>query len=113
VGLNYVNGPREFSGALDTAYGWYRSTRIVTIGDESGAADAKPRQWQMGLHLHGGYIFSPSNNLYAKPFVDGYAIRVTGNAFTEEGTSPPGWRWMDGPIPRGWERRVLSSGRIC
>jgi outer membrane autotransporter protein len=42
----------------------------------------------MGLHLHGGYSFALGNNLYAKPFVDGHAIRVTDNAFTEDGTSP-------------------------
>jgi outer membrane autotransporter protein len=88
VGLNYANGPWELSGALDTAYGWYSSTRIVTIGDESGTADAKPRQWQVGLHLHSGYSFALSNTLYAKPFVDGHAIRVTDEAFTEGGTSP-------------------------
>jgi hypothetical protein len=88
VGLNYANGPLELSGALDTAYGWYRSTRIVTVGDQSGTADAKPRQWQMGLHLHGGYSFALSNTLYVKPFLDGHAIRVTDDAFTEDGTSP-------------------------
>ena len=88
IGLNYAYGPWELSGALDTAYGWYRSTRIVTVGDESGTADANPRQWQMGLHLHSGYSFALSNTLYAKPFVDGHAIRVTDDAFTEEGTSP-------------------------
>ena len=88
VGLNYANGPLELSGALDTAYGWYRSTRTVTIGDESGTADAQPRQWQTGLHLHGGYSFALSNTLYVKPFVDGHAIRVTDDAFTENGTSP-------------------------
>jgi hypothetical protein len=88
VGLNYAYGPWELSGALDSAYGWYRSTRIVTVGDESGTADANPRQWQMGLHLHSGYSFALSNTLYAKPFVDAHAIRVTDEAFTEEGTSP-------------------------
>ena len=42
----------------------------------------------MGLHLHSGYSFALTNTLYAKPFLDGHAIRITDDAFTEEGTSP-------------------------
>ncbi len=88
VGLNYVYGPWEFSGAIDGAYGWYRSTRLVTVGDDTGTADAKPRQWQVGGHLRAAYSIPFNGGLYAKPFADAHVIRIANNSFTEEGTSP-------------------------
>jgi outer membrane autotransporter protein len=88
VGLNYVNGPLELSGAVDGAYGWYRSYRTIIVGGDSQVANAKPRQWQIGLHLRGGYEIPFSTTSYVKPFVDGHAIRVTNDSFTEDGSSP-------------------------
>ena len=88
VGLNYANGPLQLSGALDGAYGWYRSYRTVTVGDESQSADATPRQWQLGAHIRGAYEIPFAGRNYVKPFVEGHAIRVTNNSFTEDGSSP-------------------------
>jgi hypothetical protein len=86
--LNYANGPVQVSGALDGAYGWYRSTRTIAVADDAEAADARPRQWQIGAHLRAGYSVPMSDALYIKPFIDGHAIYVSNNAFTESGTSP-------------------------
>jgi hypothetical protein len=86
--LNYANGPVEVSGAVDGAYGWYRSTRTITVADDAAAANAKPRQWQIGAHLRAGYSVSMGNVTYIKPFIDGHAIYVSNDAFTESGPSP-------------------------
>ena len=86
--LNYANGPVQLSGAVDGAYGWYRSTRTVTVADESATADANPRQWQIGAHLRAGYSIPMSSATYFKPFIDGHAIYVSNDAFTEGGASP-------------------------
>ena len=88
LGLNYVYGRLELSGAIDGTYGWYRSTRTVTVAGESASADANPRQWQMGAHARAAYSVPLSSMVYAKPFVEGHAIHVTDDAFTEDGSSP-------------------------
>ncbi len=88
VGLNFAQGAWELSGAIDGAYGWYRSTRSVTVGDETGSAIARPRQWQVGAHLRAGYSIPFSSILYTKPFVEAHAIHVDNGSFAEEGTSP-------------------------
>jgi hypothetical protein len=89
VGLNFANGPLELSGAVDGAYGWYRSYRTITVGTgDPETANAKPRQWQVGVHLRGGYEIPVATHSYVKPFVEGHAIRVSNNTFTEDGTSP-------------------------
>jgi hypothetical protein len=86
--LNYANGPVELSGAVDGAYGWYRSARTITVANDSATANAEPRQWQIGAHLRAGYSIPMSSATYFKPFIDGHAIYVSNNAFTESGTSP-------------------------
>jgi outer membrane autotransporter protein len=88
VGLNFANGPLELSGAIDGAYGWYRSYRTITVGEDAEAANATPRQWQIGAHLRASYAVTVAGQAYVKPFVDGHAIRVSNSAFTESGTSP-------------------------
>ena len=62
------------SGAVDGAYGDYRSTRTITVGDEEDAANAKPRQWQIGTHVRAAYSVPMGSVTYIKPFVDGHAI---------------------------------------
>ena len=86
--LNYANGAVELSGAVDGAYGDYRSTRTITVGDEEDAANAKPRQWQIGTHVRAAYSVPMGSVTYLKPFVDGHAILVSNDAFTENGSSP-------------------------
>ena len=86
--LNYADGPVELSGAVDGAYGWYRSTRTITVADDSATANAKPRQWQLGAHVRAAYAVPMSYDLYVKPFLDGHAIYVSNDAFTESGVSP-------------------------
>jgi outer membrane autotransporter protein len=88
VGVNFVDGALELSGAIDGAYGWYRSYRTITVGLESAAADASPRQWQIGLHVRGGYEIPIGGPAYVKPFLDGHVIRVSNESFTEGGSSP-------------------------
>jgi hypothetical protein len=88
VGLNYADGPWELAGALDGAYGWYRSYRMITVGEQSQSADATPRQWQLGAHVKGGYEIDFASSTYVKPFVEAHVIRVTNNSFTEDGNSP-------------------------
>jgi hypothetical protein len=88
LGLNFVDGALELSGAIDGAYGWYRSYRTITVGPESQAANANPRQWQIGLHLRGGYEIPIGGSTYIKPFLDGHLIRVSNDSFTEDGNSP-------------------------
>jgi hypothetical protein len=86
--LNYANGPVELSAAIDGAYGDYRSTRTITVGNEEDTANAKPQQWQIGTHLRAAYSVPMGSVTYIKPFVDGHAIFVSNDAFTESGTSP-------------------------
>jgi uncharacterized protein YhjY with autotransporter beta-barrel domain len=86
--LNYANGPVELSGAVDGAYGLYRSTRTITVAEDTETANAKPKQWQIGAHLRAGYSVPMGSVTYIKPFVDGHAIYVSNDAFTESGTSP-------------------------
>jgi hypothetical protein len=88
LGLNFANGPLELSGAIDGAYGWYRSYRTITVGTDSEAANATPRQWQLGAHARAGYEVPFAGRTYVKPFVEGHAIRVTNDSFTEDGNSP-------------------------
>jgi hypothetical protein len=86
--LNYAIGPVELSGAVDGAYGSYRSTRTITVADDVATANAEPRQWQIGAHLRAAYSVPMfSGTYYVKPFVDGHAIYVSDDAFTEGGTS--------------------------
>jgi hypothetical protein len=86
--LNYANGPVQLSGAVDGAYGSYRSTRTVTVADDSATADATPRQWQIGAHLRAAYSVPMfGDTYYVKPFMDGHAIYVSNSAFTESGAS--------------------------
>lgn len=87
--LNYANGPVEFSGAVNGAYGSYRSTRTITVADDTATATAKPQQWQIGAHLRAAHsVPMISGTYYVKPFIDGHAIFVSNDAFTENGTSP-------------------------
>jgi hypothetical protein len=88
LGLNFARGPLELSGAVDSSYGWYRSYRTITVGAESEAANAKPRQWQVGAHVRGAYEIPFAAHNYFKPFVEGHAVRVSNNTFTEDGSSP-------------------------
>ncbi len=104
VGLHYVTGHWELSGAVDAAYGWYRSTRLVTVGDDTGTANAKPRQWQVGAHMRAAYSIPFNNTLYAKPFADAHVIRVANNSFAEDGTSP---------VPARDRRAIRRDGVGC
>ena len=89
VSLNYANGPVELSAAVDGAYGSYRSTRTIKVADEAATASADPKQWQAGAHLRAAYSMPMfSATYYVKPFIDGHAIYVSNEAFTENGTSP-------------------------
>jgi outer membrane autotransporter protein len=88
VGLNFADGPLELSGAVDGAYGWYRSSRTITVGEESDTVTSNPRQWQLGAHVRAAYEIPFAGHSYVKPFVDGHAIRVSNEGFTEEGASP-------------------------
>jgi uncharacterized protein YhjY with autotransporter beta-barrel domain len=88
MGVNFADGPLELSASLDGAYGWYRSYRTITVGANSEEADASPRQWQLGLHLRSGYEIPMGGAAYFKPFVEGHAILISNDSFTEDGTSP-------------------------
>ena len=86
--LNYANGPVQLSGAVDGAYGSYRSTRTITVANEAATAYSDPRQWQIGAHLRAAYSVPMfSDTYYVKPFMDGHAIYVSNSAFTESGAS--------------------------
>src|SRR6202020_1999953 len=56
--------------------------------NEAAPPYADPRTWQMGAHLRAGYMVPMSSYIYFKPFIDGHAIYVSNDAFTESGTSP-------------------------
>ena len=87
VGLNYVSGPWQLSTTVDGAYGWYSSTRTVAVGDETGTANAKPQQWQIGIHGGAAYEVDLARGLYLKPFVGAHGILVSNESFTEQGNS--------------------------
>jgi outer membrane autotransporter protein len=118
IGLNYVNGPWQLSGTMDGAYGWYNSTRTVAVGQEIGVANAKPQQWQIGIHGDAGYELDLAGGLYLKPFVGAHGIRVSNEGFTEQGTSSfllsvdgrSQTTWLaDAGLELGTHLRILST----
>ncbi|TPE63088.1 autotransporter outer membrane beta-barrel domain-containing protein [Sandaracinobacter neustonicus] len=88
IGLFYGAERLELSGAIDAAYGWYKSSRSIALGGISEQASAKPEQSQIGGHVRASYSLSAGSNGFVRPFVEGHAIRVSNKAFTETGPSP-------------------------
>ena len=88
VGLFYGPGQFELSGAIDAAYGWYRSNRTITLGGISEEAKAKPEQSQIGGHVRAAYNLAAGGSSFVRPFAEGHVIRVSNKAFTETGISP-------------------------
>ncbi|WP_199553867.1 autotransporter outer membrane beta-barrel domain-containing protein [Sandaracinobacteroides hominis] len=87
LGLLYTPARLELSAGIDAAYGWYKSSRTITVG-LSEQASAKPEQSQIGGHVRAAYNLLDGGTTFFRPFVEGHAIHVSNKAFTEGGTSP-------------------------
>jgi hypothetical protein len=87
LGVLYTPGRLELSAGIDAAYGWYKSTRTITLG-LSEKVTARPEQAQIGGHLRAAWNLTPGGKTLVKPFLEGHAIHVSNKAFTETGTSP-------------------------
>jgi hypothetical protein len=87
AGLLYTPARWELSAGIDAAYGWYKSTRTITLG-VSEQADARPEQSQIGTHVRAAWNLATSGKAIVRPFLEGHAIHVSNKAFTESGTSP-------------------------
>lgn len=87
LGLLYTPARFEISAGIDAAYGWYKSSRSITLG-LSEQATAKPQQSQIGGHVRAAWNLIDNGKTFVRPFVEGHAIHVSNKAFTETGASP-------------------------
>ncbi|MGE0417830.1 MAG: hypothetical protein AB7O80_13580 [Acetobacteraceae bacterium] len=86
--LKYETGPWLLSGGLNLGYGWYSSSRLVSIGSSFAAiAQANPSAWHVGANGRVAYQI-PFEHFYLKPMLDVNAIYVGSSAYTETGAAP-------------------------
>ena len=88
LGLLYAANRLELSAGIDTAWGWYESRRTIALDGIAEQATAKPRQSQIGGHVRGAWNLLDGADNFVRPFLEGHAIRVSNEAFTEDGASP-------------------------
>jgi outer membrane autotransporter protein len=86
VMLKHQMGPWLLTGVVDGNYGWYRSSRAVTVGSYYGQATANPQAGDVGLHLRAAYEM-PAGDWYLKPsFTVGTMYRVM-SGYSEAGST--------------------------
>ncbi len=86
--VKYEDGPWLLSGGLDTGYGWYSSSRLVSVGNAfASIAKASPTAWHVGVSGRVAYQI-PFERWYMKPSLDLHAAYVGSSAYTESGAAP-------------------------
>ena len=75
------------SAAADAGYGWYDSTRTITLGDTKLAAKADPDTQNAGLHARAAYEV-PFQRFYLRPTLDLHAAYVRMDGYSESGAAP-------------------------
>jgi uncharacterized protein YhjY with autotransporter beta-barrel domain len=86
IGLHYRTGPFELIGSVEGSYGWYTSSRQITVGRDTAVANAKPQLWDLGVDLTASYLVTFGKS-YLKPFAEVRGTNAHSNAFSEESTS--------------------------
>jgi uncharacterized protein YhjY with autotransporter beta-barrel domain len=72
------------SGAVDAGYGWYDSTRNITLGSSFSSAQGSFNGQHAGVHGRIAYQI-PRQGWYLKPYLDLHAIYQRTDAYTETG----------------------------
>jgi uncharacterized protein with beta-barrel porin domain len=86
--VKYENGPWLLSGGVDTGYGWYSASRLVSVGNVfSAVAKANPTSWHVGVNSRVAYQI-PFETWYLKPGIDLHAAYVGSGGYTESGAAP-------------------------
>jgi uncharacterized protein YhjY with autotransporter beta-barrel domain len=73
--------------AADVGYGWYDSTRTITLGDAKLDAKAEPDAQNAGLHARAAYEV-PFQRWYLRPTLDLHAAYVRMDGYSESGAAP-------------------------
>ena len=81
------DGALLLSAAADVGYGWYDSTRTITLGDTKLAAKANPDAQNAGLHARAAYEV-PFQRWYLRPTLDLHAAYVRMDGYSESGAAP-------------------------
>ncbi|MEM5371832.1 autotransporter outer membrane beta-barrel domain-containing protein [Paraburkholderia azotifigens] len=101
--LKREEGPWLFSVGVDAGYGWYDSTRTVSLGTTPSTAAASFNGRHAGLH--GRITFQlPQQGWYLKPYLDLHAIYQRTDAYTETGAGA-----LDLNVGSGSATRLAAS----
>jgi hypothetical protein len=85
--LKRQSGPWLLTGVIDGGYGWYQSSRQITVGSLNGQATGSPDVSHAGLHLRAAYEV-PLGNWYAKPSFTVEALYRGMSGYSESGSTP-------------------------
>jgi hypothetical protein len=113
------DGPWLVSAGVDAGYGWYDSTRTVTLGSPPVAATASFNGQHAGVHARIAYQL-PQQDWYLRPYLDLHAIYQRTDAFTETGaraldlnvSSSSATRFVASPMLELGGRLDLDGGTV-
>ena len=77
-------GNWTISGGADAGYGWYDSTRNVSLPGYAAQAKGDFNSYEAGLHSRIAYTI-PMNDWYMKPYLDLHVVHFHTGGFTEQG----------------------------
>jgi outer membrane autotransporter protein len=77
-------GNWTISGGADAGYGWYDSTRNVSLPGYAAQAKGDFNSYEAGLHSRVAYTI-PMNDWYMKPYLDLHVVHFHTGGFTEQG----------------------------
>jgi outer membrane autotransporter protein len=101
--LKRQDGPWILSGAVDAGYGWYDSSRTVSLGTAGTTATASFNGQHAGLHGRIAYQL-PQDGWYLKPYLDLHAIWQRTEAYTESGAGA-----LDLSVSRSSATQLVAS----
>ena len=84
VSLKREVGLWTFTGAADLGWGWYDTTRQVTVGSLTQTAEASPDAFNAGIHGRAAYQI-PKGDWYMEPALDVDVSYVRLDGYTETG----------------------------
>ncbi len=84
VSLKRHWGAWQVGGVLSGGYGWYDTTRKISIPGFSGKADSEPELQNVGLRVRAAYNWG-REKLYVRPYVDLDAIYTRQPSYDESG----------------------------
>ena len=77
-------GNWTISGGADAGYGWYDSTRNVTLPGYTTQAKGDFNAFEAGLHSRVAYTI-PMSDWYMKPYLDLHVVHFHSGSYTEQG----------------------------